>query len=203
MKWYQNIFTKYKEYTKRRRTRKNQKEQRRRNKFYKTKKRKIIDKGNLRAAYRNRKYFTTEELKKLSDRSKEIDRLKNASKSGEDQSKKDTSLKTKESKESQKVSYEPETNRKINKAKREAMLNADLRAAYRNRKYFTTDELNALKARSDAIEGIRTNMGKHGPGHAIKTFGQTGGRYANTAKAFYGLYQQVQEAKKKKKTRKN
>lgn len=117
MKWYRNIFSK------------EGRSNIRKNRIAK-KKKSIMDDLNFEKAYKNRKYFTKEELHKLAKDVKDDDADRMLASQG--------SLNQKD-------------------AKRNMIQNADLREAYRYRKHFTTAELLELRKRHETLRYIDAN----------------------------------------------
>lgn len=125
MKWYQKIFTKEGRQVSR---------QRRQEKFDRTKKQKIMEKGDISKAYKKKKYFTDEELNSLATMAKNKENIQSTVLSGG-------------------KAGSRETQRRI-------ITNVDLRAAYKNAGKFTTDELVELQKRHEALMYMKKNRTK-------------------------------------------
>lgn len=125
MKWYQTIFTKEGRAASRKR---------RQEKFDRTKKPKIMAKGDIEKAYKKKKYFTDEELNSLATAAKNKANVQSTALSGG-------------------KAGSRETQRRI-------ITNVDLRTAYKNAGKFTTDELIELQKRHEALMYMKKNRTK-------------------------------------------
>lgn len=188
MKWYQNIYQTVTSASKRHRRKVAEKENRRRQRFNQRKKQKIISSVDLKKAYKNRKYFTTEELKKLNERSREIEALQNHN--------------TNQSKSNKEVMKKPQS---IQEKKQKTIQNVDLKTAYRNRKYFTTDELLDLQKRAAATSQIKKYINNQGAKstarNIVKGLGKNGGDYVKTAQSVYNFYKTIQKNRREEEER--
>lgn len=131
------------------------------NKFNMRKKPKIIAKNNLRKAYRKRRYFTNDELQRMVARSKEEEKIK---------------------------SQIGTRGLKVQKRKADIINKVDLKAAYKNRQYFTTSELQDLAKRSASIATIRKSLEVQSVPAKVKRTGDYLSDYAKIADNLYKTY---------------